>query len=210
MSAASTSVSDFLEAKIKGYQTELDYLEAYKESLIAARESETITTDQYKESSDEAFQSFYQVSQDLRVLKRQHKIIKEDLEDEIVKRQRNDNNEPGIDFLERAYADTIVPRVMGSVSKQKKQKKFNQSAFRKAVLKYYSAGDEEKGVAYCHLLGWEPKERVKAAHLVPKCLSGNEIAHLFGTKYFDVKLDPRNGKYLPHTLLQKDQPITRY
>ena len=207
MSVASTSVSDFLEAKIKGYQTELDYLETYKESLITAHVSETITTDQYKENIDEVFQSYDDVSQDLRVLKRQHKIIKEDLEDEIVKRRRKNNNAPGIDFFERAYAETIGTRVMGAVSKQKRQKKFNQSAFRKAVLEYYSAIDNEKELAYCHLLGWLTEESIKAAHLVPKSLSGNEIAHLFGTKDFDVKLDPRNGKHLPHTLLQKDWPI---
>lgn len=39
---------------------------------------------------------------------------------------------------------------------------------------------------------WWPKEAVKAAHLVPKLITGDELAFLFGVKELVLK-DARNG-----------------
>jgi hypothetical protein len=109
-------------------------------------------------------------------------------------RKHSRSAEPNIGLLERAYASTIVPRVMGASAKQKKSS-FNQSEFRKRVIDFYKAAMdmEDHKMAYCHLAGWCPSEQVKAAHLVPKSLSGEEIAHLFGSDEV-VITDPRNGK----------------
>lgn len=43
------------------------------------------------------------------------------------------------------------------------------------------------------LLGIFNAEDIKAAHIVPKSLNGDEIAHLFGVEEL-VPEDPRNGK----------------
>ena len=83
---------------------------------------------------------------------------------------------------------------MAASSKQKKSS-FDQEQFRKKVLDYYGALDVqgEDSAAYCHLTGWWDKGSVKASHLVPKSLSGEEISFLFDIGEL-VLSDPRNGK----------------
>jgi hypothetical protein len=80
-------------------------------------------------------------------------------------------------LLERAYTNTIVPRVMAALAKQRKGS-FRQSNFKKAVLNFYNASDNDS--AYCHLTGWWQSSDVKAAHLVPKSLTSEEVSCLFG------------------------------
>jgi hypothetical protein len=75
---------------------------------------------------------------ELRVLKRQHKFVLEDLGEEVSVRKYSRSAEPNIGLLERAYASTIVPRVMGASM-------FNQSEFRKRVIDFNKATNDMKG-----------------------------------------------------------------
>jgi hypothetical protein len=203
VSVASTTVSEFLEEKVKAYQLELDYIKAYKDGLHEARSAEKLSNDEFDKELGMVFEDFRSVQADLKVLKRQRGVIQEDLEEEIdsSKRYRAEGNEPDISFLERAYTDTIVPRVMGASAKQKKSN-FHHSGFREDALKYYNAVDKEGGnkIAYCHLTGWWNADMVKVAHLVPKSLSGEEVSYLFGVGEI-VLSDPRNSKDLNHLIL---------
>ncbi|KAJ9374586.1 hypothetical protein DTO282E5_669 [Paecilomyces variotii] len=198
VSVASSTVSEFLEEKIRSYQLEIDYLRTYKDGLYEAKEADTIKDTEYKPELNSVLDDLKQANEDLRLVKRQRSLLEDDLQDELRKRQKDDTTGPDKDFLERAYTNVIVPRVMGALSKQKKSK-FNQSAFRKDVLEFYSAvgvqehdGKKEEFAAYCHLTGWTDPESVKAAHLVPKSLTEEEIGYLFGTKEL-IRSDPRNG-----------------
>lgn len=201
VSVASSTVSEFLEEKIRSYQLEIDYLRTYKDGLYEAKEADTIKDTEYKPELNSVLDDLKQANEDLRLVKRQRSLLEDDLQDELRKRQKDDTTGPDKDFLERAYTNVIVPRVMGALSKQKKSK-FNQSAFRKDVLEFYSAvgvqehdGKKEEFAAYCHLTGWTDPESVKAAHLVPKSLTEEEIGYLFGTKEL-IRSDPRNGMLL--------------
>lgn len=83
---------------------------------------------------------------------------------------------------------------MRATAKQKKGI-FNQSDFKNAVGTYYSSIDEDKTLSFCHLLGsWFSSKVVKCAHLVPRMLSGPELAYIFGVEQDDVLYNPRNGK----------------
>jgi hypothetical protein len=195
VSVASTTVSEFLEEKVKAYQLELDYIKVYKDGLHEARSAKKLSNDEFDKELGMVFEDFRSVQADLKVLKRQRGVIQEDLEEEVdsSKRYRTEGNEPDIGFLERAYTDTIVPRVMGASAKQKKSNS-HHSQFREDVLKYYDAVDQQGGnrTAYCHLTGWWNAEMVKVAHLVPKSLSGEEVSYLFGVGEI-VLSDPRNS-----------------
>jgi hypothetical protein len=104
------------------------------------------------------------------------------MEDEIVvKRRRPNIDEPDIQFFERAYAATIVPKAMGATAHQKKRR-FDTSRFKKAVLNIMqqelSSGRSLHGATS---LG-RGMSVVRAAHLVPKSLNPREVAYLFGIK----------------------------
>ncbi|KOS39279.1 hypothetical protein ACN38_g9889 [Penicillium nordicum] len=135
----------------------------------------------------------------LSILKRQRDLLVEDLEDAVEsKRQRL--HQPSDDgLLERAYRDTIIPRVMNASAKQR-AKPFDQSRFKKEVNQYYGITEHcQHNMSWCQALGlMKPKAHVKAAHLVPKSLTADEVAHLFGVGEV-VLSDPRNGKYIPTT-----------
>lgn len=192
VSVASSAVSDFLEEKIKSHDLELEYLRTYQAGLQAARDTGDLPERDLLDQLGETIDRFEAVSNESTVLKRQRTILEQDLEDEAggTKRQRGNDDEPDVTFLERAYTDTIVPRVMNASGKQRKSR-FDQNAFEKDVLMFYEAKRED-GLVFCHLTGWKPAELVKAAHLVPKCLSQEQVSYLFGAKEI-VLSDARNG-----------------
>lgn len=121
------------------------------------------------------------------VLKRQRKMVEEDIEDEMPQRQD----------LEAAYASVLSAKVISATAKQSKSD-FDQSEFKKDVVKYCGARkmdetDGKRPLTYCHLSGWWDKNQVKAAHLVRKSLQSEELAYLFGVGEV-VLLEARNGK----------------
>lgn len=189
--SVASSASEFLEGKIQSQNLQLEYLRTYKSGLQAAHAAGSLETSEFTDQIGPVMDEFTGICGELKVLKRQRKILEEDLEEEtsIAKRQRLAHDEPDITFLERAYTDSIVPRVMGASAKQKKSD-YDQSAFRKDVINFYGAGDGD--YAFCHLTGWWDRKVVKAAYLVPKSLSEKEVSYLFGTKQL-ILSDAKNG-----------------
>jgi hypothetical protein len=197
-SIASTTVSDFLEEKIVSHQLDIEYLKSYKDGLHDAYLTKKISKDDFNKELSDIVKQFEPFSNEIRVLKRQRKIIREDLEDEIRdSKKQNANLEPPIRFLERAYTSTIVPKVMAASAKQKRST-FNQSEFRREVVKYYGATKTDRSGTYCHLTGWWDNKDVKAAHLVPKSLSREETTYLFGASE-PLEYMPQNSKYSINT-----------
>ena len=67
---------------------------------------------------------------------------------------------------------------MSATSKQKKKRRFDQSAYAKAVVLFYGAVQyvHDRSVEkYCHLTRWQPKGYVKCAYLVPKSLAQTSL-----------------------------------
>lgn len=194
--SVASNASDFLAEKIKACQSTVDYWEDYGAGLREAKDDQSISTDVYKTEINRMLDSYKPAVEELDMLRKQHKILLEDIEDEsdAVKRQ-NAQEEPSVDFYQRAYTSIMIPRIMGATAKQRKGK-FNQGDFKKAIVDYYSAVDKPKERSYCHLMGWLDMSAVKCAHLVPKLLSGPELAFIFGVEQDDVLYNPRNGKYL--------------
>ncbi|KAL9106771.1 MAG: hypothetical protein Q9187_008520 [Circinaria calcarea] len=128
------------------------------------------------------------------VLKRQKKIVKEDLEDE----------KPSHSKPEDAYACVIASKGMAPFGKQKKYKS-NQSWFKSNAVQYYNASkvvdadEDPQTLLYCHLSGWHPEKYVTAAHIVPKSLQSEESSYLFGVGEA-VLSDPRNSITLEKTI----------
>ncbi|GLI79484.1 hypothetical protein PoHVEF18_007821 [Penicillium ochrochloron] len=95
------------------------------------------------------------------------------------------------------YTDMLICRIMTASAKQgKKNKGHKQHRFSQAVLERFAALekiDDEGARKWCHVTGktWLAKY-VKAAHLVPKCMSGLEIAMLSGDSKLILNV-PRNA-----------------
>lgn len=68
----------------------------------------------------------------------------------------------------------------------------DQGRFREAVLGSYEAINTLDYCYCCVSAKWFPKSLVKAAHLVPKTMTPEEILYLFGASE-DTAKDPKNG-----------------
>ncbi|KAJ5290874.1 hypothetical protein N7478_000125 [Penicillium angulare] len=151
-----STTSEFLEAKIRAIEDD----EAYIIPLTRRVRSNQTT---------------------IRVLKRQRRALIEDIDDRLVNldnRQRA-NAPPDEGLLERAYRDTILTRVIAA-SKRQPAQQFNKAKFKSAVKEYYGI-DLHPDLSWCHILGMFISSTVaRASHLVPKSMSPEELAHLFG------------------------------
>lgn len=78
-----STASDFLDAKIAALSDEQDYLICVQQGLSEALHSKKITPDMYEKESGTVLKSFLQGSQILRVMKRQHKLLLDDLEEAV-------------------------------------------------------------------------------------------------------------------------------
>ncbi|KAJ9234939.1 hypothetical protein DTO169E5_6406 [Paecilomyces variotii] len=102
LSAASSTVSEFLEDKIESYQLEIDYLRAYKDGLHEVRAAHTIDDADYKTELHSVLDDMKLAYGDLQLIKRQRNILQDNLEDELWGKRRKDDVGPDQDFLERA------------------------------------------------------------------------------------------------------------
>ena len=119
MSITSSTVSDFLEDKVAFLASKVDVIKTYRDGLLKAQRVSDI--------SDKDFQELKKVTamidilvQHKKVLTRQKQFIEDDLEEEVAKKKKDIGDRHDTDFFERAYANTIIPRVMGALSKQPK------------------------------------------------------------------------------------------
>ena len=131
-SAASTmsqasSAEEFIDRKYQWVKLEAEYAEKLMKGLREARDEGLLTEELYEEAMKEANRRYVASEQEVVLLKRQHKIVMEDLDDTL----------PSYATLEDAYASVIQ-------SKTKKQQ-WDASLFKANVLTYYSAGRRGHG-----------------------------------------------------------------
>ncbi|KAJ5172130.1 hypothetical protein N7492_004723 [Penicillium capsulatum] len=193
MSSAASTASNFLDAKIAALENETTYIACVKEGLTEAALAGNLKDPVLQRELAPLISQMRSTASTLSILKRQRSFLVEDLEDAVAsKRQRL--RQPSDDgLLERAYRDTIIPRVMNASAKQR-AKPFDQRRFKKEVNRYYGLKEHcAKHMSWCQVLGLKiPKPNVKAAHIVPKSLIANEVAHIFGAGEV-VLSDPRNA-----------------
>lgn len=131
---------------------------------------------------------------DIQAITRSKRFLEQDLEEQLEQLPAKTArvHEPDRAFFERAYAQSLIPRVMGSSARKPLQYNRNdQRRFRDDVLGSYEAING--GLAYCCASGqWFPKEKIKVAHLVPKAMTADEILYLFGARE-ETSRDPKNG-----------------
>lgn len=125
--------------------------------------------------------------QELVILKRMKRLLKEYLADEA----------PAYSKLEVGYS-SVMSKVMAATSKQ--TKKYENSKFKADVLSCYKASEtvNERGGWECtegELLPFKGvawKKEFKAAHTVPTSLESDETSYLFGVD-LAVLSSPTNG-----------------
>ncbi|KAF3385932.1 hypothetical protein DPV78_012543 [Talaromyces pinophilus] len=178
-----SSVSDFLEEKFKECEYDLAASLAKLSALQQAVRQGTLSQEDYLQAAEPFFEYQKERFNEKKYLSKHRRFLEANISEEVdLKKPRLDG--PEVDFYERAYMNTIIPRVMGASAKQTKSN-FNGKRFRNAVLEAYNASDPGNGdpVAWCHIShDWYATKLVKAAHLVPKSLTDPEIAHLFGVE----------------------------
>lgn len=199
MMSCHSTTSEYLEEKYKACKYDLAASLARLGALQEAVKQGTIDQDEYNESSKPFFLYQIELLNEKKILSKQRRLLEADMDEELEPKRRK-SGELDIEVIERAYANTIVPRVMGAIAKQGKGS-FRQDRFKKAVLEAYNASEVNGGVsfAWCHVIhGWFESSLVKAAHLVPKSLSLAEIGHLFGVEEVPENFfyDWRLGEYL--------------
>lgn len=180
------SSTDFIHTKIVEVSTTLEYAKKLRLGLLNAFNQGLIPEKQYNETIQEVEVESRPYEQEIVVLKRQKKIVTEDLQDQV----------PFHAKMEDVYASIITNKVMGAVVNRRKSRS-NQSRLKAKVLEYYNAykifGDPKSNDrdSYCHLTGWQHDTLIKAVHIVPKLLQSDELSYLFGVGEA-VLSDPRN------------------
>lgn len=104
-----SDVSDFLEEKIKACDSKLDFWEDYADGLKEAKDNHSLSDDIYQIEIQRMLKSCEPIAKELGIVKKQRRIILEDLQEEADARKRqNMQSEPDIDFYDRAYTNTII------------------------------------------------------------------------------------------------------
>lgn len=187
MSADST-VSNFLERKIRLHKSSIEYIRSYQDGLREALMSDKLRPLQYEREMAELDEESEDTRHELQIFERQGRTLGLDIEEwydsHATKRQKT-SSEPSTEFMERAYGAVMVPRIMANA---KQNRKFNKTKFRSEVIQFYNAD------GWCHISGGQDDKYIRAAHLVPKCLRGDELTHLFGAGEV-VLSDPSNGEW---------------
>lgn len=114
--SVASSASEFLETKIQSQNLELEYLRMYSHGLQAAHAARSLRDSEFTDQIGPVLDGFTGIKSKLQVLKHQRKLLEEDLEEEAhaAKCQQLAHDEPDITFLEQAYANSMVPRVMNA------------------------------------------------------------------------------------------------
>jgi leucyl aminopeptidase len=185
----SSTISEFLDAKVREFELDIEYTSHYRTVLRKAYEKKKISEKNWNRMRKTISKKEKKHKKEYVTLKRQRKLIEEDMEDANIHQT-----------TQRAYAISMVNRVKISPqisSKERTAKKHIQEGFRRDVINYYAAEKITEGhkLCYCVVSGrWYVPGEVKAAHIVPKSLESDELSYLFGAGEMNLS-DARNGSF---------------
>ena len=123
-------------------------------------------------------------TKDFLELKRRKKFVVEDMEEDISRKT-----------IEEAYNTALVTKVMSSEI-QKRGKKFKHKAVCNKFAKRYDSEMIVKGgtvMAFCPVTRWHGAKETKAAHIVLRAISSDELSYLYGAGGEVMPTDPQNG-----------------
>ncbi|PGG96524.1 hypothetical protein GX51_07796 [Blastomyces parvus] len=204
-----SSVPDILKFKLQQCRTELDYFRCYQDSLRQAlTEKKPLSEKDYLDEMLAVDRRCRPLVEEFRILTRQPRAMKQDLEDELAPQRRgsirpdteadeadtdDDQQLHAASLLERAYAAALYSKSM-SDEIAGRHVGLRLAKFRRDVLAYHAASRLEGGEyqTYCHVTGWWEAGSVKVTHLVPRGMKGDELAYLFGDSEVAVE-DRKNG-----------------
>ena len=114
--SVTSSASEFLETKIQSQNLELEYLRMYSHGLQAARATGSLQDSEFTDQIGPVLDEFTGIKSKLQVLKHHWNSWKRTSKEEAhaAKDQQLAHDEPDITFLEQAYANSMVPRVMNA------------------------------------------------------------------------------------------------
>ncbi|KAJ5679974.1 hypothetical protein N7462_008218 [Penicillium macrosclerotiorum] len=195
--ADDSTVPKFISAKIDELANETEWLCEVTDSCADARAAGSISQAEYDAKVDPLLTKFRSMTSILASLRRQRRVLSEDLKDAVeTQKRRRHEGPPDAGLLERAYAEAIVTQIM-KADGNLPASPFNKREFKRAVNDYYGVA-EYSDQTWCHVLGRHlERKSVKAAHIVPKSMDLSQLAHLFGDQDAVTTL-PQNGLSLHH------------
>ena len=196
--SVTSTIADFIDAKTEALESDFMYSDTQRLYLTDALKDKTLTQGQFDDLAKDlpSQQHLDNVQTELKVLKKHRKLVEDDLQ-EI---------EPEKMHLESAYISLMITRVEAATTKAPKMgSKVNRTDFRNLVFLKYAGRryneEAEQEEHFCCITGWygaisEKKvSPVRAAHIVPRSLSGEDLEYLFGVSSggSDIVSSAENG-----------------
>ncbi len=188
---APAKAGNFLEWRLSVIKAEIAVLETmlgdYRKSLSTSKSSASrVSLESVIERLEDEQAN---LEREFTMLVKQKPFLREDLQDSS-------------EAIEESYiADIFKSWRLASTEGQKNFKKraLPRPKFRAAVAEYLDSVKANDRTApeevFCNVLGYQVKEMVKCAHIIPFCFDSKELCYTFGTD--DAALqDPRNGLFL--------------
>lgn len=192
-SHADSEISVFLDEKVRSVQSDIDLGAAYIAGLDDLKQQSDIDPADLQQAREQKLSECRVLTRELEILRLSSRGLAADTQETLISRRTKSEHDPALETLQEAYSDVLLYRTMACTAKQKKSP-FRQTDFHTAVLERYAARDPKVPALWCHLLGeWLEPKQVKAAHLVPKAFSPEELKPLFGCDEGEAFKDPRNG-----------------
>lgn len=210
---ATTTVSSYLDKRVKRLESSLEELRGARQSLFKAKTesdntSSPLPAKQLQDRTALALNTIRELLTKRRVLKRQRRTIEADIEEdaEVIKMELArtngilaQNTPADIDIYELAYANALKTRISTMSEAPPLPTKQEKAKFLDDVLKWYNAVDyidpnPESRREYCHLTGWWDTGKVVATQLVPATLAGDGVPLHFGVSEMPtLSSDPMNA-----------------
>lgn len=183
--STTSSVNEFINLRVETVEDDIRSYTKLKQDIFESFCAKQITEIQHQDGLQDLQNKLVECKNEESVLKKQRKILEEDIASEL----------PLYSDIDKAYKNILVSKVMAATSKQSKQQhQFDKSTFRRKVKRFYGTSRQTPtGIvqSFCAVFGWVPKDTAVAAHLVPKSLNSGELEYLFGVNDNAMLSDPR-------------------
>lgn len=199
--SASSTVSEFLDAKLHEFVLDHEYINHYRKALKHAYEVKIISEKDWNRMRNEIKKNETKEKKEYVTLKRQRKLIEDNLEEFSVQ-----------NTFEQPYANAMLNRVKlprQLNSKERSLKRHTQENFKHELAKYYEAETTIESTKFCYCAAtqrWWKSELVKAVHIVPKSLESEELSYLFGAGEMGLS-EPRNGMVVIVFLIERSEKL---
>ncbi|CAI7577677.1 unnamed protein product [Penicillium bialowiezense] len=209
--SASSSPFSCLDIMLRALEIELGYLNCLSNGVNESLGAGLVSNDTAETELERITRRSNKASEDVFLIKNQHVLIGEDIEDKLNAWRKSNFPSVGNALHEEAFVGRLLPRIIEAAIKAAKSRRapLNPKWFGKQTRSYYDVAFYfSKDTSWCHVLGLPiPYNEVKVSYLVPGFLSQDAAAHLFGVNEV-VPSDPQNSNKLLFWLIWR--LLTRY